>query len=161
MHEPHRRLFFRRVAVGGLLLTPLAATLCACSKSSWPEGMVEIKWDRDVCARCNMVISDRRFAAQISGGPRGAVFKFDDIGCLLFWLRDRSKSHPWMAEPGAKWWVAEMHNHTERLEWLDPQLAHYVAKTSPMGYNFGAVAAPQAGSMNFESMRKHILARGK
>jgi copper chaperone NosL len=32
-------------------------------KGGWPDGMVEIKWDRDTCPRCSMVISDRRFAA--------------------------------------------------------------------------------------------------
>ena len=49
---------------GGLLLAPLAG----CGKQGhWPEGMAEIKWDRDTCARCNMVISDPRFAAELRG----------------------------------------------------------------------------------------------
>ena len=80
---------------GGLLLAPLAG----CGKQGhWPEGMAEIKWDRDTCARCNMVISDPRFAAEMRGGEKGAVFKFDDIGCLVFWLRDKAAQFPWMAD---------------------------------------------------------------
>lgn len=161
MQKPYRRLFMSGVAVSGLMMGPVALMLSACGRSGWPEGMVEIKWDRDTCARCGMVLSDRRFAAEISGGPAGAVFKFDDIGCLLFWIRDKLQLHPWMIENGARWWVAEMNNRSDRLEWLDPRAAHYVTKTSPMGYNFGAVASPQAGSMNFDGMRKHVLAKGK
>ena len=48
--------------------------------------MAEIKWDRETCLRCSMVISDRRFAAQVRGGPQDMVFKFDDIGCFVFWI---------------------------------------------------------------------------
>ena len=64
---------------GGLLLAPLAG----CGRQGhWPEGMAEIKWDRDTCVRCSMVISDRRFAAEMRGGEKNTVFKFDDISCL-------------------------------------------------------------------------------
>ena len=31
-----------------------------------------------------------RFAGQIRGGPKDTVFKFDDVGCLVFWLRDKA-----------------------------------------------------------------------
>ena len=80
MCDTTRRHFLGHLAVGGLALTPLAAMLSACGKSGWPEGMAEIKWDRDTCTRCRMAISDRRFAAQVRGGPKDQVFKFDDIG---------------------------------------------------------------------------------
>jgi hypothetical protein len=30
-----------------------------------------------------------------------------------------------------------------------------------MGYNFGAVAHPQMGSLDFAAMRQHVLAKGK
>ena len=85
--------------LGGFALTPLALALSACGKSGWPEGMVEIKWDRDTCVRCSMVISDRRFAAQMRGGPKNMVFKFDDIGCVIFWLKDNLKTYPWWTNP--------------------------------------------------------------
>jgi copper chaperone NosL len=61
--------------------------------------MAEIKWDRETCVRCSMVISDRRFAAQLRGGPKNTVFKFDDIGCFAFWIRDHLKTYPWLAIP--------------------------------------------------------------
>jgi len=85
MCDSHRRQFIGRLGLGGLLLTPLAAALSGCgSKGKWPDGMAEIKWDRDTCVRCSMVISDRRFVGQIRGGPENTVFKFDDPNYLTF-----------------------------------------------------------------------------
>jgi hypothetical protein len=47
-----------------------------------------------------MVISDRRFAAEMRGGEKNIVFKFDDIGCAVFWLRDKAKDFPgWPSRP--------------------------------------------------------------
>ena len=103
---------------GGLLLAPLAG----CGKQGhWPEGMAEIKWDRDTCVRCNMVISDPRFAAEMRGGEKGVVFKFDDIGCLVFWLRDKAAQFPWMASAGTRLWVAVFdHAQTRHTYHLRP-----------------------------------------
>ncbi len=159
--RPDRRQFLARLSGAGFLLTPLAAALSACRQDGWPEGMVEIKWDRDACARCNMVISDRRFAAQLRGGPRDAAYKFDDIGCLVFWMRDKAADMPWMAEPSTRMWVADMNSKAQDIHWLDPRGAHSVGRHSPMGYNFAAAPQPQAGSQDFASMREHLLARGK
>ncbi|MBU0751336.1 MAG: hypothetical protein KJ787_09100 [Gammaproteobacteria bacterium] len=152
----------RSFLVAGFVATPLAALLAACgSKGDWPEGMQEIKWDRDTCVRCSMVISDRRFAAEMRGGPKNIVFKFDDIGCAVFWLRDKAASYPWMAEPATRLWVADVNNRGNVLRWHDAHKAQYFGKTSPMGYNYGAVALPQAGSTDFQDMRQHVLAKGK
>lgn len=152
----------RRFLALGLAMTPLAAALTACGNSGdWPEGMAEIKWDRDTCARCNMVISDRRFAAELRGGEKAATFKFDDIGCLVFWLRDKAQQHPWIADPSTRLWVADA-SSKERLRWLDPRQAQFLGgRTSPMGYNHAAVSYPQPGSIDFATMREHVLAKGK
>ncbi len=160
-HRPERRHFLGRLSAAGFLLTPLAAALSACQKDGWPEGMVEIKWDRDTCTRCKMVISDRRFAAQLRGGPQDAAYKFDDIGCLLFWIRDKAAEMPWLTDPATKMWVADLNSKGHDVKWLDPRHAHYVGRHSPMGYNFAATAQPQAGSQDFASMREHLLARGR
>ena len=87
-----RRRFLAAATTRALALTPIAAALSACgSQGEWPEGMAEIKWDRDTCVRCSMAISDRRFAAEMRGGEKNIVFKFDDIGCVVFWMRDKAK----------------------------------------------------------------------
>jgi nitrous oxide reductase accessory protein NosL len=154
----------RRRLVFGFALTPLAALLAACGqKGHWPSGMVEIKWDRDTCVRCNMVISDHRFAAQLRGGEKLTTFKFDDVGCLLFWLRDKTQQFPWMLDPATRTWVADaLSTHDEPTRWLDPRQAHYLGgRISPMGYNYAAVPTPQSGSIDFSTMRERVLALGK
>lgn len=161
MCHPPRRHFLGRLAAGSFLLTPLAAALTACSKTDQPEGMVEIKWDRDTCTRCSMVISDRRFAAELRGGPKDQAYKFDDIGCMVFWLRDKAAEMPWLADAATRFWVADLASTATAMKWLDPRRAHYITKSSPMGYNFGAAAYPQMGSLDFASMREHVLGKGK
>jgi len=162
MCDVHRRGFIGRVGVAGLLLTPLAAALSGCKKGSWPEGMVEIKWDRDTCVVCSMVISDRRFAGQMRGGPDNTAFKFDDPGCMAIWLRDKAAKFPWLADSATRMWVADYNSKSrDEMTWLDPRRAYYVTHTSPMGFNFAAVAAPQAGAIDFNDMRQHVLARLK
>jgi copper chaperone NosL len=154
----------RRQFIGACALTPIAAMLSACGqKGDWPEGMVEIKWDRDTCVRCNMVISDRRFAAEMRGGEKNTVFKFDDIGCLAFWLRDKAQQFPWILEPATRLWVAEYTGKAgETGRWLDARSAQYLGgRVSPMGYNYAAGAYPQPGSIDFATMREHVLALGK
>jgi hypothetical protein len=108
-----------------------------------------------------MAISDRRFAAEIVGGPKPKVFKFDDIGCVSFFLRDKLAELPWLAEATTKLWVADVTNQGETLKWLDARNAQYISKGSPMAYNYGAVSHPQAMSVDFETMRQHVLAKGK
>jgi hypothetical protein len=152
----------RELLAAGLAASPLMAALGACSADEgWPEGMQPIRWDRDTCVRCRMVISDRRFAAEMVGAKRNQLFKFDDIGCAVFWLRDQAAAHPWMAEATTRLWVSDVHSRGKQPTWLDARSAHYLSKTSPMGYNFGATAHPQAASVDFRSLGEHVLARGR
>lgn len=155
--DPQRRRYIENFA-----LMPIAlAVLGACSKSgNWPEGMQAIKWDRDTCVRCNMVISDRRFAAEMRGGERDTVFKFDDVGCLIFWMRNKANQFPWMGDPATRMWVADFDGKGEH--WLDPRHAKYLAgRASPMGYNYAAIVREEASELDFPALRQLILARGK
>jgi nitrous oxide reductase accessory protein NosL len=162
MCDRHRRDFLGRIGIGGLSLTPLAALLAGCNKGNWPEGMAEIKWDRDTCVRCSMVISDRRFAGEIRGGPDNTVFKFDDPGCMAFWLKEKAEKHPWLNDAATRIWIADFDSKSrEEMRWLDPKRAYFVTRTSPMGYNFAAVSMPAPGSLDFTDMRQHVLAKGK
>lgn len=155
----------RRFLASGFAATPLAmalSSLVACGKDDrWPEGMQPIKWDRDTCVVCNMVISDRRFAGQLRGGPKKTVFKFDDPGCVALWLNDKARDYPWMDEPASRLWIADVTVGGNDVVWLDGRKAHYVNRTSPMGFNFGAVAQPQPGSIDFATMREHVVVKFK
>ena len=138
-----------RVALGG----GLAAALGGCIGES-TSGPVDIRWDRDVDARCGMVISDRRFAAQIRA-PGGKVAKFDDIGCAIFWLAQQAFTEE---TPQLEYWVADYRGGA----WIDARHAHYLAgRKSPMGYHFAALATAEDGTIAYPEMRARIVARGK
>jgi copper chaperone NosL len=132
---------------------PFLPFLPACSRDSG-HGPAEVHWDRDTCKRCNMALSDRHYAAQVRGGPKREAFKFDDIGCALFWL----KAQPWAEAAETEIWV----NDFRSGEWLDARKAHYLpGKTTPMAYGYGALGHPEAGSVDFATMRAAVLAKGK
>ena len=132
--------------------------LTGCGEKDPGHGPGKIHWDRDMCVRCNMIISDRKYAAQIRGGEaaKRKVYKFDDIGCALFWLKE--KNIPWADAPDTEIWVTDH----KTGGWLDARTAHYLpGKTTPMLYGYGALPAPVAGSVNFETMKTAILAKGR
>ena len=71
-----------------VLLSFFFLFLVACSPEEF-TGPGEIRWDREVCKRCNMSVGDRFYAAQVRGAPaeeKTELYKFDDIGCAVIWL---------------------------------------------------------------------------
>lgn len=127
------------------LLTLVLASACVEGKGG-PEA---IAWDRDACTECTMVISDHGFAAELRS-PKGAVHKFDDVGCAVHWLAKQT----WANDPAAMIWVARNADG----KWLDARQAHYLAgKTSPMGYGFAAQDPADLG-ITFDAMRAQVLA---
>jgi nitrous oxide reductase accessory protein NosL len=144
-----RRQFLARSAA----FTPFTSLLLAAcgEEGNWAEDMTPIKWDRDACVRCKMIISDPRFAVEIKGGPKNTVFKFDDMGCAATWRIEKIKEFPWMTEADTGFWVADYSAKGEK--WLNALTAHYQSdRTSPMGYNYAAFAEPPAGSISFDAM---------
>jgi len=115
-------------------------------------GPVDVRWDRESCARCAMAISDRNFSAQVRGGPAGrktTVYKFDDIGCAVLWLEDK----PWKDDPRTEVWVNDHRNG----KWIDARKASYVTgKVTPMGYGLGAQADPSDGALDFAAAIEHV-----
>ncbi len=119
----------------------------ACTPSAKP-GPAEIKWDRDQCQGCSMVISDPHFAAQVKGGPKQAVVKFDDLGCAAKWL----ERQPWANDAATEIWVARRSDSV----WIDAKTAKYVGgKSSPMGFGFEALD-PTAEGLTFEAVREQV-----
>jgi nitrous oxide reductase accessory protein NosL len=112
---------------------------------------VPIKYGRDTCDFCRMVISDPRYAAQVRGGRGHKAYKFDDLGEGLVWLGTQT----WQDDANVEIWVNDM---ATGKTWLDARQAYYVpVKMSPMGFNYGALAQSKPGALNFEEYRKAIL----
>jgi nitrous oxide reductase accessory protein NosL len=130
-------------------------SLSSCTAPSLPDGVVPIRWDRDKCDHCGMMISDYRFAAQARGGPKDETLRFDDIGCAVLALARR----PWGEDPATRVWVADIASRQDAVSWLDARRARYLpGRSSPMGYDLGATTEPRAGGVDYEEMRRRVAA---
>lgn len=136
--------------LSGVLL--LLLTACGGDPGSGPA---DVKWDRDACERCRMVLSDRTHAAQVRYFPadkkRSRLLKFDDIGCALIWLEDK----PWKDDPKTRIWVTDRSGSG----WIDARSATYIkGDMTPMEYGLGAQDAPADGGLDFAQAKAHIFA---
>lgn len=136
------------------LLAALAILPVAGCFEGDQSGPVEIHWDRDTGELCQMMISDARFVAQIRGGPKRKVYKFDDIGCAVNWLNEK----PWAGDAETEIWVAEVTSTRENVIWLNARDAYYVTgEMTPMNYGFSALRHGRSGSIDFVAMTNKIL----
>ena len=109
-----------------LVFTSLLLLLSGCKeKDSTAPG--KIHWDRDMCERCKMAVSDRKFATEIVDPKTKKHYYFDDIGCAVLWLEE--EKIPWRDE--AIIWVKD----AKSGEWLDAKKAiYYDEGLTPMAY---------------------------
>ncbi len=133
-----------------LFLTSMTLSLSGCGEEQ--TGAAEVKWDRDVCERCQMMLSDRDFSAQVRmfpEGKRSRVYKFDDLGCAVLWLASKEFKN----DPKTQIWVNDYKTKT----WIDAKSAWYVKDlTSPMNYGLGAQTEKVDGALNYEQAVIHI-----
>ncbi|WP_457597694.1 nitrous oxide reductase accessory protein NosL [Hydrogenimonas sp.] len=144
-----------------LLLAALAAVLFlgGCEKRDWREP-AKVHWDRDMCERCKMAISERKYAAEVVDPTTHKHYKFDDIGCAVLWFEEDGV--PWKEK--AIIWVKD--GATGR--WIDARKAWYsTVKITPMGYGFTAYADKEAAQkdggevIDFSEMARRVLKRGR
>ena len=95
-----------RVSLLGLVLVlGLLAAACGTAEAAGPP---DIKYGRDICVQCGMIVSEARFAAAYTT-PDGTKLSFDDVGDLL--LYQRSTDHPidvneaWVHDYETEAWV--------------------------------------------------------
>jgi len=104
--------------------------LSACQDRNGLDAR-SVHYDRDMCARCAMVVSDRHNTAQVINPHTGKVYKFDDIGCTILWFEE--EHIPWKNE--AVIWVTDV----DTGEWIDAKKAYYDTENlTPMAYGFSA-----------------------
>ena len=141
----------RRLTYFIVMFASVLILLTGCGNDN-PTGPVEVKWDRDACTRCQMMLSDHNFSAQVRvfpEGKRSKVYKFDDMGCAVLWLEEQ----PYKDDPKTEIWV----NDYKTKQWLDARKAWFVkGEISPMGYGLGAEKEKTEGALNFEQAVKHI-----
>jgi len=111
-------LFFSLLAFEGCEKKPLGA-------------VAKMHWDRDMCERCKMAISERKFAVQVIDPHSGKVYKFDDIGCAVLWMDEMG--FPWKNQ--AIIWITD----AKTGAWIDAREARYTeGAITPMAYGFSA-----------------------
>ena len=74
----------------------LLVWLAGCGARPDLDRPPEVRLGEDVCTHCKMIISESRFAAAAYDGE-GAAHRFDDIGCLLRFVRSTQGA------PGRVW----------------------------------------------------------
>ncbi len=136
-----------------LIVLLLALGFAGCEKRS-TEGPEKMHWDRDMCVRCKMAISERKFAVQIVDPQSGKHYKFDDIGCAVLWL-DEEKI-PWKER--AIIWITD----AKTGEWIDAKKAKYTDDSiTPMAFGFAAYTEKTAPKnrklLDFANVKQKIF----
>jgi len=135
-----------------LLLPFFFLSFSGCEKK--PIGAAEkMHWDRDMCERCKMAISERKFAVQIIDPKSGKNYKFDDIGCAVLWM-DEEKI-PW--KKSAIIWITD----AKTGKWIDARKAKFVeGSITPMAYGFSAydeqTLPPKSRTMDLDEVSERI-----
>jgi nitrous oxide reductase accessory protein NosL len=145
-HHPH---LHRRAALALLAGAPF---LAACKAEA--KGPEDIRWNRETCEICGMIISDPAYAAEVRGGPDMRLAKFDDIGDAVHWL----ELQPWKAEPAVEFWVR---NADTAADWMDARTSYYRGGVvSPMDYGYAAIPGWEPGAVDFAAMVAAVLEKG-
>lgn len=101
-----------------------------CEKKATGQP-AQMHWDRDMCERCKMAVSERKFAVQIVDPKTDKHYKFDDIGCAVLWLDE--EQIPWKDK--AIIWITD----AKTGKWIDAKKAKYVdGAITPMAFGFAA-----------------------
>ncbi len=119
-------------------------TLTACAEENGP---VEPVWGKQACAHCAMILSDRRFGAQLVTDSGDRLF-FDDVGCMVLAIDERGLGTP-------RAWVHD----AEAGRWLEARSTRYVAGApSPMDFGFEARASD---GVAWDEMRASVKAKSR
>lgn len=129
-----------------LRLAAFASALVATACGSGPRP---IELGAEECAHCRMVISDGRFAAQLVT-EKGRSYAFDDLGCMLNFMRAGGIA----GATGAQW-VADFEDDARWLPVEDAFYVHSEALRTPMSGGLAAHATLAAA----EALEREIGGR--
>jgi len=113
------------------LLLALMLLFLACGEKQDTNKASEMHWDRDMCARCVMVVSDRHNTTQARDPKTGKQYMFDDIGCMAVWMRENN-----IAPSDVDIWITDAPSG----KWIDAKTASYYTteNVTPMAFGFSA-----------------------
>ena len=108
----------------------LVFSFWGCEKKD-RSGASKVHWDRDMCARCVMVVSDRHNTTQVLHPKTYKKYMFDDIGCMVLWFEEEQIE--W--KDSAIIWITDVNTG----EWINARTAFYdTLNITPMAYGFSA-----------------------
>ncbi len=126
-----------------ILLLLTLFTLLGCEKKP-KDAVSKMHWDRDMCERCKMAISERKFAVEVIDLKRNRVYKFDDLGCAVLWLKEQNIP----INQDLKIWITD----AKSGQWIDAQKALYTDDSiTPMAYGLAAYT-PQSLPKNHHTL---------
>ncbi len=118
--------YVRRLFIAFTILLGLSG----CEREISTE-LQRVHWDRDMCERCKMVVSDRTHTVQVINPQDGHSYMFDDLGCMVLWFHN--EGIPWASD--AVIWITDAASG----EWIDARNAFYDSgNITPMAYGFAA-----------------------
>jgi len=114
-----------------LLLTITIVLLQIGCEERSKTDVANVHWDRDMCARCVMVVSDRQNTVQVREPKTGKSYMFDDLGCMVLWFKENNIT--WQNQ--AIIWITDL----KTGKWIDAKEAFYDKdNVTPMAYGFSA-----------------------
>lgn len=124
-----------------LLLFVISIFFSACD-STIDTSAKEVKYDREVCERCKMILSERNYAVQLINPSNGKRYYYDDIGCAILWFDEEHIE--W--EKDAIIYVADV----QTGEWINAYEAFWTyGAVTPMDFGFSANKYKQEDKENF------------
>lgn len=138
------------VALAAALLTSLAFGPAACRQTP-SDAAPELRFGRDMCLECGMVIVDERAAAAFgTDGPApDQPPVFDDIGCLADHLHKHqlSPSRIWVRDFDTKAWIPARSATFLLADGIE----------TPMGSGLAAYASADAARAAADPIKAEIL----
>ncbi|MEA3370500.1 MAG: hypothetical protein U9Q40_04105 [Campylobacterota bacterium] len=141
-----------------LIIGSLVFLFSACEEKSKTD-VAKVHWDRDMCARCVMVVSDRQNTTQVRDPQTGRKYMFDDIGCMALWFKEENIE--W--KDSAIVWI----NDVNTGEWINARTAFYDTENiTPMAYGFSAHKTKESIKegqeiVDYNEVLKRVLIIGK
>jgi len=136
----------------------IVVLLMGCKEHSKTD-VAEVHWDRDMCARCVMVVSDRKNTTQVRNPTTGEKYMFDDIGCAILWFE--KEKIPWKDQ--AIIWITD----AQTGKWINAREAFYDTENiTPMGYGFSAHKTKNSIKedqeiIDFQELSRRVIKIGK